>query len=75
MRWIDQDPVRGRAEIEFDGVRRICHMACVPHARVGDFVIIHAGIAISQIDPDEAEKIFAELESLAEDDGWKGGTT
>jgi hydrogenase expression/formation protein HypC len=60
-----------KAEVEFDGVRRLCHMACVPEAVVGDYVIVHAGIAISRVDPVEAQRVFDELAALEEDDGWK----
>ena len=70
MRWLDQEPPLARAEIEFGGVTRVCHMACVTDAEVGDYVLIHAGVAIARIDPIEAERIFSELEALGDDDGW-----
>ena len=73
VRWVDQDSISARAEVEFDGVRRVCHMACVPDAREGDYVIVHAGVAITRIDSVEAQKIFDELKSLGEDEGWKDG--
>jgi hydrogenase expression/formation protein HypC len=66
VRWIDHDPVFARAEIEFDGVRRVCGMACVPDAQVGEYVIVHAGIAISRVDAQSAERTLAELAALAE---------
>ena len=66
VRWLDRDPTFGRAEIEFDGVRRTCHMACVPDAAEGEFVVVHAGIAISKIDADEAQRVLADLRSLEE---------
>lgn len=78
-RWTNRNGPFAQAEVEFDGVRRECHMACVPDAVEGDYVIVHAGIAISQIDPLEAEHIFAELRAL-DDAGvnedireWKSG--
>ena len=72
VRWIDRSDTFARAEIEFDGVRRVCHMACVPEAEEDDYVIVHAGIAISRVDPDEAQRVFDELASLGDDDGWRG---
>ncbi len=63
-RWIDRDPTFGKAEIEFDGIRRVCHMACVPEAVEGDYVVVHAGIAISRVDAQEAQRLIAELEQL-----------
>lgn len=64
IRWVDTDPISGVAEVEFGGVRRECHMACVPEAVVGDFVIIHAGVALSIVDAAEADRVLAELASL-----------
>lgn len=61
-RWIDRDPTFGTAEVEFDGIRRVCQMACVPDAVEGDYVVVHAGIAISKVDRIEAERLIAELE-------------
>ncbi len=66
VRWLDSDPTFGRAEIEFEGVRRECHMACVPEAVEGDYVIVHAGIAISRIDANEARRVIEDLRSLAD---------
>ncbi|MFM9959616.1 MAG: HypC/HybG/HupF family hydrogenase formation chaperone [Planctomycetaceae bacterium] len=66
VRWLDREPLFARAEIEFEGVRRVCHMACVPEAEVGEFVIVHAGVAISRVDADEAQHILLELRNLSE---------
>ena len=54
--------------MEFGGVRRECHMACVPEALVGDFVIVHAGVALSIIDASEADRVLAELASLPDEE-------
>lgn len=50
LRWLDRSELMAEAEIDFDGVRKRCPMACVPDADVGDYVLIHAGIAISKLD-------------------------
>jgi hydrogenase expression/formation protein HypC len=68
VRWVDTDPISGVAEVEFGGVRRECHMACVPEAMVGDFVIVHAGVALSIIDSSEADRVLAELASLPDEE-------
>jgi hydrogenase expression/formation protein HypC len=74
--WLDRDPLFARANIEFEGVARECHMACVPEAEVGDYVIVHAGVAICLVDEAEARRIFDELErlDLIEDHLESGGT-
>ena len=64
VRWLDRDPVFARATIEFGGLQRTCHMACVPEAEVGDFVVVHAGLAISLIDGNEAQRVLDELQRL-----------
>jgi len=58
--------------VEFAGIRRRVCLACVPEARVGDYVIVHAGIAISLIDPVEAKVVFAHLSEIGDLDGWTG---
>ncbi len=66
VNWLDREPLFARAEVEFAGVRRVCHMSCVPEAEVGEFVIVHAGVAISRVDADEAQRILDELRGLDE---------
>lgn len=65
-RWIDREPLSARAEIEFEGVRRVCQMACVTEAEVGDYVLVHAGLAISRIDSAAAEELLRTLHSLGQ---------
>jgi hydrogenase expression/formation protein HypC len=62
--WLDRDPLFARANIEFDGIQRECHMACVPEAEIGDYVIIHAGVAICLVNQAEACQVFDELNRL-----------
>jgi hydrogenase expression/formation protein HypC len=64
IEWRNQDLVFGSAVIQFGGIRRECSMACVPEAVPGDYVIVHAGIAIAKIDPEEAEKTLRDLAEL-----------
>lgn len=63
-RWIDRDPLTGRAEIDFGGVKRACHMACVPEAVEGDFVLVHAGVALTIVDADAATQTLADLDRM-----------
>jgi hydrogenase expression/formation protein HypC len=61
VEWIDRDSIMAQAWIEFDGLRKECSLACVPEAEVGDFVIIHAGVAICLIDADRAAEMLTLL--------------
>lgn len=72
IQWIDRDPTFARAQVEFDGVRRECHMACVPEAAEGDYVIVHAGIAICRLDADAADRVLEELRRLDLAEDWSG---
>ena len=45
-------------KVDFGGVTREVSFAYLPEVRVGDFVIVHAGFAISQVDEAEAEETF-----------------
>jgi hydrogenase expression/formation protein HypC len=64
IHWIDRDALFARATVEFDGITKDCHMACVPDVKVGEYVIVHAGVAISVIEETEAHRIFEELQRL-----------
>lgn len=50
--------------VEFAGVRRQVSLACVPEAREGDYVLVHAGVAITRIDSAEAARVLEALEQL-----------
>ena len=53
-----------QAEVEISGVSRTISVALTPDARVGDYVIVHTGFAISVLDEQEAQetlKLFDEL--------------
>jgi hydrogenase expression/formation protein HypC len=53
------------AIIDAGGVEKRVSLALVPEAAVGDYVVVHAGYAISCLDPEEAERtlaLFAQLQ-------------
>jgi len=52
------------AQVEEGGVRREVRVDLIEGVAVGDYVIVHAGIAIERLDPAEAEetrRLFAEM--------------
>jgi len=53
------------AVIDVDGVRRECSLLLVEDAQVGDYVIVHAGFAISKIDEAAALETLALLKEAA----------
>lgn len=65
VQWLEREAPFSRAEVEFGGIRRVCHMACVPDAELGEYVIVHAGVAIGKIDALAAERLLRELSQWA----------
>jgi hydrogenase expression/formation protein HypC len=61
------------AVIDVDGVRRECSLLLVEDAQVGDYVIVHAGFAISRIDEAAALETLALLKEAAALVEAKGG--
>jgi hydrogenase expression/formation protein HypC len=47
------------ALIDAGGVRKRVSLALVPEAVLGDYVIVHAGFAISLLDTEEAERTLS----------------
>jgi len=58
------DPITRMGKINFGGVLKEASLAYVPEAKVGDYVIVHAGFALSQVDEDEARKVFEYLKQM-----------
>ena len=54
------------ARVDFAGVIREVSLAYVPEAKVGDYVIVHVGMAISVIDQEEAQRVFSYLREMGE---------
>lgn len=50
----------------FGGVTKKISLAFIPEARVGEYVIVHAGFAISRVDEAEARRVFSWLEEMGE---------
>jgi len=50
--------------VDFGGVQKEVCLACVPNAIIGDFVMVHAGIAITKVDESEARRVFTYLKEV-----------
>jgi hydrogenase expression/formation protein HypC len=64
------------AIIDAGGVRMRVSLALVPEAALGDYVIVHAGFAISRLDPEEAAQtlaLFAQIPDEAPRSGAPAG--
>jgi len=60
------DPLTRMGKINFGGILKEASLAYVPEARVGDYVIVHVGFALSRLDADEAQKVFEYLRQIEE---------
>ena len=60
------DPLTRTAKIDFGGILKDVSLAFVPEARPGDYVIVHAGFALSLVDEEEAGKVFEYLREMEE---------
>jgi len=53
----DEEPLFRTGRVDFGGVVKAVSLACVPEAEVGDTVLVHAGLAITRLDPEAARKL------------------
>lgn len=60
----EQDPLLRWGKVDFGGAARRVSLAVVPEAEPGDYVLVHAGVAISRVDADEAARVFEYLREL-----------
>jgi len=59
----------GAGRVELAGVVREVSFMLLPNARVGDYVLLHAGYALQKVDEAEAEETIRLLAEIAEAGG------
>lgn len=62
MQLVEIDGIIATAELS--GVTRKVRIDLVPDSNIGDYILVHAGLAIAKIDAGEAEKTLALLKEL-----------
>ncbi len=62
---LNEDTLARTATVSFAGIRKTVNVALVPEAQVGDYVIVHVGIAISRLDAEQAQRIFDDLDAAS----------
>ena len=55
------DALTRQGRVSFAGVIKMASLAYVPEAQPGDFVLVHAGFAITVLDETEARRTLAYL--------------
>lgn len=53
-------------KVSFGGIQKEVNLSMVPEAQVGDYVLVHVGVAISTVDEEEAKKTFEYLRQIGE---------
>jgi len=62
----EEDGLLRRGTVDFGGVTKEVSLACVPEAAVGQYVLVHVGLAIGTIDEAEARRVFEYLDAIGE---------
>jgi hydrogenase expression/formation protein HypC len=52
--------------VDFGGIVKQINLAYVPEARIGEYVLVHVGFAISTIDESEARQVFNYLRQMGD---------
>ena len=60
------DPILRSGKVNFGGIVKNINLAYVPEARVGDYVLVHVGFAISKLDEAQALEVFETLKTMGE---------
>lgn len=64
-----EDALLRKARVQFGGIVKEVSLAMAPEAVPGQYVLVHAGLAISVVDEEEAAQVLEDLEILAELNG------
>ena len=60
------DAMLRSGKVNFAGIIKNINLAYVPEAKIGDYVLVHVGFAISTIDEAEAQEVFQYLREMGE---------
>jgi len=61
----NEDPLLLAGKVSFGGIVKTISLAYVPEVKLGDYVIVHVGFAISIVDEAAAQETLADLETMA----------
>ena len=60
------DPVFPIGKVSFGGIIKEVNLCYVPEVKVGEYVVVHVGFALSILDEEEADKVFEYLRQMSE---------
>ncbi|MGD1044146.1 MAG: HypC/HybG/HupF family hydrogenase formation chaperone [Bacteroidota bacterium] len=59
---ITVSPIMGK--VSFGGIKKEVCLELVPEVKIGDYVIVHVGFAISMMDEEEAQETLKLIEQM-----------
>jgi len=62
----NDDPLFITGKVNFGGVLREVILAGIEDAKIGDWVIVHAGFALNRLKEEEASEVFDYLRQISE---------
>ena len=62
----NEDPIFITGKVNFGGVLREVILAGIKDAKIGDWVIVHAGFALNKLNEEEASEVFDYLRQISE---------
>lgn len=62
----DDDPLTRGGLVDFGALQKRVALCCVPEARAGDHVLVHAGLAIAVVDAERAAALLEALRATGE---------
>ena len=60
----ETDDLMRSGKVSFGGIVKDINLAYVPEAKVGEYVIVHVGFALSTMDEEEAQKTLNLLQEM-----------
>lgn len=60
------EPLMKKGKVNFGGVVKEVSLAYVPDVKVGNYVIVHVGFALTILDEESAHKTLADFQEIEE---------
>lgn len=62
----EADATFRNGRVDFAGIVKSVNLSYVPEAKIGDYVVVHVGFALSIVDEAEARQVFEYLREMGE---------
>ncbi len=65
----EMDHFQRSGKVLFGGISQSVNLSLVPEAKVGDYILVHVGVALSVVDEEEAKKTKEYLDKMDKEGG------